>query len=351
MIIGISGIALLLKRFSFALAVAVALAPSRPALAEDATDLVATLAKNYPTLRSLVLARGNCVVFEYYSRNVDAGTRLPVLSVTKSVLSILVGIAIDEGYLRLDEKLSEIVPEAFDENVDVRVRDITVRDILTKTEGFAETSEGNFRVGPPGTELWRSMLNRPVKYPPGTHFRYDLVGSDLLAVVLSKAIQQDAAKFAEQRLLGPLQIGNYDWPADAYGHLHGEIGLSLTVRDMAKIGLLYLRHGRWGDRQVVSAAYVKDSTTKHSDGGPPAMTAYGYQWWINKTKGGLDAFFASGRSSQLIYVVPQLDLVVAMAADGIPRGSQTFVNEVVIPALADLSPSAPCIIELGPRQP
>ena len=351
MIIGISGIALLLKRFSFILAVLIALAPLRPALAEDATDLVTTLARNYPTLRSLVLVRGGCAVLEYYRKNMDAETRSPVHSVTKSVLSILVGIAIDEGYLRPDEKLSEIVPEAFDENVDVRVRDITVRDILTKTEGFAETSEGNFRVGPPGTELWRWMLNRPMKHSPGTYFRYDGVGSDLLAVVLSKAIKQDSAKFAEQRLLGPLQIRNYDWPADVQGLLHGETGLYLTARDMAKIGLLYLRNGRWGDRQVVSAAYVKDSTTRHNDGGPPVRTAYGYQWWISKTKNGFDSFFAAGRGSQLVYVVPQLDLVVAMAADGIPRGSQTFVNGVVIPALAGFPASTSCIAELGPRQP
>ena len=351
MITGLSGLARFSKHFSFAWTILFFLTLVRPALAQESADLTETLAGKHPTLRSLVVARGSCTVFEYYRRNMDAETRSPVISVTKSVLSILVGIAIDEGHLQLDEKLSEIVPEAFDENVDIRARDITVRDILTKTEGFAETSQGNFRMGPPGTELWRWMLNRPVKYAPGTHFRYDGVGSDLLAVVLSHGIKQDAAKFADERLLGPLQIKNYNWPADVHGYLHGETGLSLTTRDMAKIGLLYLRHGRWGDRQIVSSAYVEDSTTRHNDGGPPARTAYGYQWWINKTRKGLDSFFASGRGSQLIYVVPQLDLVVAMTADGIPRGSQTFINEVVLPAQDGFPASAPCIAELGSRQP
>jgi CubicO group peptidase (beta-lactamase class C family) len=102
------------------------------------SNLSASLAKRYPTLRALVLARGSCVFFEYYRKDIGIETQSPVYSVTKSVLSVLVGIAQDEGYLRLDEKLSEVFPEEFDENVDPLAREITLRDLLTKTEGFAE---------------------------------------------------------------------------------------------------------------------------------------------------------------------------------------------------------------------
>jgi CubicO group peptidase (beta-lactamase class C family) len=328
--------------------------PSAEAHTENSrtlANLPAMLAKQYPTLRALVLARGDCSIFEYYRNNITAETQSPVYSVTKSVLSILVGIAIDEGDLRLDEKLSGIVPDAFDENVDPLVRDITVRDLLTKTEGFAETGPGDFRVGPSGSELWRWMLNRWVKYPPGTHFRYDGIGSDLLSVVLSKAIKQNAASFARQKLFDRLRIRNYDWVSDSEGNLHGESGLSLTARDMAKIGLLYLRHGRWGDQQIVSDAFVQDSTTRHNDGGPPVHAAYGYQWWISQTRTHLDAFFAAGHMSQLIYVVPQLDLVAAVSAESIRGGSQKFINEVVMPAAVNLSRSTPCVAELGPDRP
>src|SRR6185437_15881385 len=313
------------------------------------SDLPTLLATKYPTLRALVLARGNCSIFEYYRNNVDADTQSSVYSVTKSVLSILVGIAIDEGYLRLDQKLPEILPEAFNENSDPRARDITVRDILTKTEGFAETGSGDFKVGPPGSGLWAWMLNRPVKYAHGTHFRYDGVGSDLLAVVLSHAIKQNAADFARRKLFDPLQISNYSWPSDTEGYLHGESGLLLTARDMAKIGLLYFHHGRWGDRQIVSDAYVQDSTTRHSDGGPPVKVAgYGYQWWVSQTRSGADAFFASGYKSQLIYVVPKLDLVVAVSANSVLGGSEKLIADVVLPAVADRAGMAPCIAQLGP---
>jgi CubicO group peptidase (beta-lactamase class C family) len=122
------------------------------------------------------------------------------------------------------------------------------------------------------------MLRRSIKYQPGTHFRYDGIGSDLLSVVLSKAIERDSETFARQRLFGPLQVEHYEWKADTDGYLHGESGLWLTARDMAKIGLLYLRRGQWQGKQIVSHAFVRDSTSKHNDGGPPTHAAYGYQW-------------------------------------------------------------------------
>jgi CubicO group peptidase (beta-lactamase class C family) len=320
------------------------------AAAQDAKALSnppASLAERTPALRALVIARGNCIAFEYYRKDISAETQSPVHSVTKSVLSILIGIAIDEGYLRLDQKLSDILPDAFDENTDSLARDITVRDVLTKTEGFAESGPGDFKVNgaAPGKErMWRSMLNRKVAYRRGTHFRYDGIGSDLLAVVLSKAIKQDAGDFAKRKLFDPLGIANYTWYADSEGYLHGESGLHLTARDMAKIGILYLQHGRWGETQIVSADYVQDSTTRHNDGGPPLNTGYGYQWWISKNG---NVFFASGLHGQLISVTPKRDLVLAIAADWIPGGTAGFVRDVVLPITDALPDPAPCTVQVG----
>jgi CubicO group peptidase (beta-lactamase class C family) len=307
----------------------------------------ASLAERYPGLRALVIARGNCIAFEYYRKDISAETQSHVQSVTKSVLSILIGIAIDEGYLRLDQKLSEIFPEAFDENTDSQAADITVRDVLTKTEGFAEASPGDFKVSgaaPRKERIWRWMLNRRVAYPRGTHFRYDGIGSDLLAVVLSKAIKQDAGDFAKRKLFDPLGIANYAWYADSEGYLHGESGLHLTARDMAKIGILYLQRGRWGEAQIVSADYVQDSTARHNDGGPPVNAGYGYQWWISKNG---NVFFASGKMSQLISVTPNRNLVLAFAADSIPGGAGGLVRNVVLPIADELPDQAPCVLRVG----
>jgi CubicO group peptidase (beta-lactamase class C family) len=123
------------------------------------------------------------------------------------------------------------------------------------------------------------MLRRPIKYQPGTHFRYDGIGSDLLSAVLSKAIRRNSETFARQRLFGPLQIENYKWSVDTEGYLHGESGLWLTARDMAKIGLLYLRRGQWQGKQIVSEAFVQDSTSSIMMAGrrrtPPTATSGG----------------------------------------------------------------------------
>jgi CubicO group peptidase (beta-lactamase class C family) len=316
--------------------------------ASSLANLSATLQEKYPSLRAMVIARGNCVAFEYYGRNIGMETQSPMYSVTKSVLSILVGIAIDEGQLRADERLFEIFPEEFDEFTDPRAREITVHDVLTKTEGFAENIWGEFNTTPREAgkpRLWRWMLNRKVEYPRGTHFRYDDVGSDLLSVVLSRAIEQPAADYAKRKLFKPLDIDNYGWLSDSEGHLYGEMGLNITARDMAKIGILYLQHGRWDGKQIVSESYVRESVSAHNGGGPPVNAAYGYQWWVSKTTTGLRAFFAAGYKGQLIYVVPEQNLVIAVASDS--TLSQKLIKDVALPAAAALSRDAPCIVQLG----
>jgi CubicO group peptidase (beta-lactamase class C family) len=318
---------------------------------ETLSHLPTFLEEKYPGVRSLVLVRGNCVAFEYYRKDISAETWSPVHSITKSVLSILVGIALDQGYLRLDQKLPEILPEVLEKSIDPRVRDITVRDLLTMTSGFDPAGE-YAKIGVPTSERWRWMINRPMTYAPGSHFNYDDTGANLTSVVLKRAIGRNPAQFARQNLFDPMGIKNYNWISDSEGNLIGRSTLSLTARDMAKIGILYLQLGRWGDRQLVSNDYVVDSTTKHNDGGPPVHAAYGYFWWTKKTKTDLDAFFAAGSGSQLIYVVPKLDLVAALAAGpSLPGGSVEFVNDIVLPA-ATTMPSAPmCIARLGREHP
>jgi CubicO group peptidase (beta-lactamase class C family) len=258
--------------------------------AETLAKLSATIAGQYPSARALVLARGNCILHEYYAHS-SPEVQWPVHSVTKSVLSILVGIAIDKGLLRLDQKLPELVSEATEMTIDPRAADITLRDLLTMSSGFAphETVEV------PG--VWNSsvwMIGRSVKYPPGTHFYYDNQGTNLIAIILRRAVGGNITEFARSELFAPLQIDRYQWTVDGDRNLPGYSGLLLTSRDMAKIGLLYLQQGRWRERKVVSETYVLDSTRKHSDGGEPAHAGYGYLWWTRRTQDGLPAYFAAG---------------------------------------------------------
>jgi CubicO group peptidase (beta-lactamase class C family) len=308
--------------------------------AETRARLSATIAEQYPSARALVLARGNCILHEYYGDN-SPDVQWPMYSVTKSVLSILVGIAIDKGLLRLDRKLPELVAEATERTIDPRAADITLRDLLTMSSGFAPHEV----VEVPG--VWNSsvwMIGRRVEHPPGTHFYYDDQGTNLIAVILRRAVGGNIAEFAKNELFAPLQIDRYQWMADGDGNLPGYSGLLLTGRDMAKIGLLYLQHGRWRERQVVSEAYVLDSTRKHIDGGEPAHAGYGYLWWTRPTRDGLLAYFASGSQSQLIVNFPDRNLVMALASgSSLPGGAANFINEVVLPAEAALPAGAACV--------
>ncbi len=321
--------------------------PARPTTAQQATAstaetlarLSATIAGQYPSARALVLARGNCILHEYYAFNSPEG-QWPVHSVTKSVLSILVGIAIDKGLLRLDQKLPELVAEASEGTIDPRAADITLRDLLTMSSGF---DPGTATVS---SSVW--MIRRTVKYTPGTHFYYDDEGTNLIAIILRRAVGGNIAEFAKNELFARLQIDRYFWAVDRDGNLPGFSGLLLTGRDMAKIGLLYLQRGRWRERQVVSEAYVLNSTRKHIDGGEPAHAGYGYLWWTKPIRDGATAYFAAGYDSQLILNLPDRNLVMALAsASSLPGGAAKFINEVVLPAEAALPAGAACVGRLN----
>jgi CubicO group peptidase (beta-lactamase class C family) len=308
--------------------------------AETRARLSATIAGQYPSARALVLARGSCILHEYYAHN-SSETQWPVHSVTKTVLSILVGIAIDKGLLRLDQKLPELVSEATEMAIDPRAADITLRDLLTMSSGF----DPHEMIEVPG--VWNSsvwMINRTVKHPPGTHFYYDNQGTNLIAIILRRAVGGNIVAFAKNELFAPLQIDRYQWTVDGDGNLPGYSGLLLTGRDMAKIGLLYLQQGRWREQKVVSEAYVLDSTRKHNDGGAPVHAGYGYLWWTRAIRDGSLAYFAAGSESQLILNLPDRNLVIALASGStLPEGLAKFINEVVLPAEAALPAGAACV--------
>ena len=184
--------------------------------------------------------------------------------------------------------------------------------------------------------------------PPGDHFAYDGDSIELLSLALSRATRGGALSLARRALFARLAMTSAAWSAAADGRLFGQTDLFLSGRDMAKLGLLVLRHGRWGDRQIVSAAFVADATARHNGGGPPLGAAYGYLWWVGKTNYGFDAVFAAGSGGQLVYVAPQRDLVVAIAAQAKDNDNLALVNEVVLPAESNALAAAPCLTRLGP---
>ena len=307
-------------------------AAAAPAARPDPLALLQTSLKDkYQTVKAVLILRGGCPVFEFYKEGVGADTRLPLHSITKSVLSGLVGLAIDRGQLGLDQTLGLLLPEALAPTLDPRVATISVRQMLTMTAGF--DAEAKPPTPLPTPDGWRWALGRRLLSGPGRDFRYDNENADMLSVILSRRTGRSAEALAQDALFGPLDIRNYSWLADADGHSVGAYGLWLTARDMGKVGLLFLRHGRWGARQVLPETYVASATRVHNAGGTPFRNPYGYFWWVRSSKTGLDAFFAAGSDGQLIYVVPKRDLVAVLASDAVPPGGSVgFMTDVILPA-------------------
>ncbi|MES2938704.1 MAG: serine hydrolase [Pseudomonadota bacterium] len=269
-------------------------------------------------IASVVVVRNGLLVFEHYRPGSDADTLRDVQSVTKSVVSALVGVALQENLLRdIEQPIAELLPEAAVLFQDARAGQVTLRHILGFTAGFEPESTMDRwarRLGGGGT--LRRALGRPLVAAPGERFSYDNTTAYIASAALARAAKQSASKYAESHLFQPLGIARYEWPADSDGNNPPHAGLHLRTRDMAKLGQLFLDLGRWGERQLIPAPYAAAATSRQSAGGPPAQSwAYGYFWWVVPSGAARSPFLANGLGGQFIHVDPASRTVVAITAD------------------------------------
>jgi CubicO group peptidase (beta-lactamase class C family) len=229
-------------------------------------------------------------------------------SMTKSVISALVGIALGDHRLRgVDQRVVEVFPDELLTDADPRIRMVTLRDLLTMSAGYRNENT------PYERDDWvRALLNRPLVTPPGKVFSYDDGSAHLLSAVLTKVTGVPAAVFARRELFRPLGVEPGRWNTDGQGRSLGSGGLFLRPRDMLRLGQLYLQDGRWHGRRIVPRAWVRASTRRQI--AIPGGYAYGYLWWINTGPHG--GFLAQGRDGQVIEVFPRLSLVMVMTGVG-----------------------------------
>ena len=278
----------------------------------------------------IVLADGRTAYERYYD---SAGTdHHHVWSVTKSIISTLVGIAIGEGKIPgVDATLAQLLPDHA-EGMTPGVARITLEQLLTMTAGLADDL-------PSSDDAVASILTKQA-LAPGTEFSYANNGAHLVAAILVEATGIPLLEYARARLFDPLGIpthptdqptftdwndltdpSGFGWYVDPQGINLGGLGISLRAQDMAKIGLLYLDHGAWQGQQVVPADWVTTATTEHVplepgvEGFAPAgEVGYGYLWWTSCVDGDA-AFSANGSFGQRILVVPNRSLVVVTQAN------------------------------------
>jgi CubicO group peptidase (beta-lactamase class C family) len=300
---------------------------------------------NFPAVTGVCVIRQGMLATEHYAKGYDGDTLVNIRSVTKSVTSTLVGIALERADLSsIDVTVGEVIPQRIPPDADPAVAALTMRSFLSMSSGLWWDGHDDWPMLLAADDWVANTLRQPIVASPGTQFVYNTGGSHLVGVMLAEIVGQPLETYAADHLFGPLGIVPGPWMRSPQGEVNGGSGLELLPRDMAKLGYLLGRSGRWNDLPLVQPDYALAATTRQSDGeavtGGSIGVAYGFQWWITDDTG-YTAFFALGFGGQYVYVVPELDLVVVVAAGfddeagerPILTSHRPIPEQIVIPAI------------------
>ena len=307
------------------------------------------IAADYKNMVGMVIIKDGEMVYENYYNGCSADSRIHVFSVTKSIVSILIGMAIDKGLIKsIDDKVLDYFPDYTLKRGEKTLPDIRIKDILTMTVPYKYKFN-------PYTKYFTSMdwvkfsLDKMGGRGKIGEFRYaPIIGPDVLSGILVKATGQSVLEFAKENLFEPLDINiekniTFDskeeqmefykstdmngWVADPQGVNTAGWGLTISPVDMAKIGQLFLNKGKWNGEQIVSEKWVEESTTEHSRW-KKLNLPYGYLWWVGE-KGG---YAAMGDGGNIIYVNPDKNLVVAITSLFYPRAKDRieFIEKYIL---------------------
>lgn len=313
--------------------------------------------QDYRNITGFVIQKNGATQYEGYFNSFDADNAVHVFSVTKSVVSALIGIAIDKGCIKsVSQKVLDFFPEYTVEAGEKVIRDITIKDLLTMTAPYkyeVEPYEAFF-----ASDNW---IHTALDYLGGKaytgEFLYSaIIGTHILSGILVTATGQPVLDFATENLFSPLGMNpvhnivfhnkeehiawytkdkhNNGWVVDPQGINTASWGLTLTPVDMAKFGQLYLNRGQWHGRQIIPAEWIDESTTAHSRW-EQLQLSYGYLWWI--IDGKEHCYAAMGDGGNMIYVNTKKNLVVSIASlSTLGTGDRIgFVTEHIEPLFED----------------
>ena len=273
-------------------------------LAEAARE-AATL----PRLHSLLVSHEGELLVEHYGARVTSTHLANVKSVSKSVISTLVGIALDRKMIAsLKDPVSTYLPELH-RDPDRRKLAITIEDLVSMRSGLESTSGAHYGPWVRSRDWVGYALRRPLVSQPGTVMEYSTGSSHLLSAILTKVSGTSTWRFAQAMLGKPLGIDLAPWPRDPKGIYFGGNDMLMTPRQMIELGELYLNDGRVNGRQIVAAGWVRESCVPRGISRFDPEREYGYGWWIDQV-GGRTACYAWGFGGQFILVFQDLDLVV-----------------------------------------
>ena len=297
------------------------------------TQMEKTINKSYSNIGGIIVLKNGKTLYESYYKECTAQNSIHIFSVTKSIVSILIGIAIDKGYINsIHQKVLEFFPDYLVKKGEKTIQQVTLKDLLTMTAPYKYKSD-------PYTEYFTSdnRVNFALDLLGGKgtigEFRYaPLIGPDILSGILVKTTGQTVLDFATEYLFAPLGIqvdGNVvfhnkeeqlawykekntrGWVSDRSGVNAAGWGLSLTTMEMAKLGQLYVERGTWEGKQIVPAKWIEESTKEQTRDNQHKLS-YGYLWWIMDDKE--HTFAAMGDGGNVIYVNIKKGIVIAIAS-------------------------------------
>lgn len=299
--------------------------------------------------KSFVIVRNGYIVVESYFGDKNNKKPQSVYSITKSVVSALVGIAIEEGKIaNIDASVVDCFPDKTFDNLDERKKAVTLRHLLTMSSGLewpGGTPDDPTDAIMAQKDPIRFVMNRPMQSEPGAEFNYNNGTAQVLSQYVEQAVGKSIDQYAKEKLLAPLGIADYSWDNFGTGVMPGFFGLRMTVRDVAKFGYLFLKGGEWEGKQLVPKAWVEESTgyrIETKGRSSPFVDGYGYLWWRETT----GCYSARGAFGQYLMVFPDRDLIIAMEAnfsggdatmsyDQIPA---KLAQELILPAVVSDSP-------------
>ncbi len=294
-------------------------------------------------IKDVIVVHQGVVKWKWHDKQTDrAGA---IYSCTKSILSALLGIAMQQGYIT---SLNQPIADYFDDirnSADERKRSIRIKHLLTMTAGldWPEFDKPYWKMK--RTKDWVDFIvNQPMAHKPGEVFTYNSGASHLLSAILTRTTELSAAEYAELHLFKRLGFRRSRWNSSG-GISEGGAGLHLTALDMAKFGQLYLQKGRWNGEQLIPSSWIDSSTSIHHKGfqhyEPPIFGEYGYHWWVSSKEhnGVASCYFAKGFGGQYIFVVPSLDLVAVIRREADDKNSaiasKRLLLEHIIPVIAE----------------
>ena len=291
--------------------------PPAPPAGPVRLDAAVEAAAGLPRLHGLLVSwRGNLVVEKYF-HGARANRPANIKSASKTVISSLVGIAIEQGKIEsLDTPIASFFPKLLGDGPDPPKRAITVEDLVSMRAGLESTSGRNYGRWVRSGDWVRHILSRPMAAESGGPMIYSTGTTHLLSAILTKATGASTRGFAQEFLAGPLGFDLAHWPRDPQGIYFGGNDMLLTPRQMLAFGELYLHRGRANGKQIIPESWVDASWVPRTRSRRSGRM-YGYGWWMREL-GGVWAYYAWGYGGQFIFVVPKLDTVIVTTASDSP---------------------------------